>query len=79
MDEFKERIWLALKALSIAIRQKGAILYLMILKQNMLNNLLTNPWVYWPEIVGATILLTFAMMLIKKEAVGKFLLKGIAR
>ncbi|MBA7677351.1 hypothetical protein ES703_85608 [subsurface metagenome] len=36
MDEFKERIWLALKALSIAITQKGAILYLMILKQNML-------------------------------------------
>ena len=47
--------------------------------QNMLNGLLTNPWVYWPEIIGATILLTFTIILIKKEAVGKFLLKGIAR
>ena len=46
--------------------------------QNMLNNLLTNPWTYWFEIVGATILLTFAIMLIKKETVGKFLLKGIS-
>ena len=42
VDEFKERIWLASKSLSIAITQKGVILYLMILKQNKLNNLLTS-------------------------------------
>jgi len=47
--------------------------------RNMFNDLLTNPWVYWFEIVGATILLTFAIMLIKKKTLGKFLLKGISR
>ncbi len=46
--------------------------------QNMLNGLLTNPWIYSSEIMGATILLTFAIMLIKRETVGKFLLKGIS-
>lgn len=47
--------------------------------QKMLNALLTNSRVYWFEIVGATILLTFAIILIKKERVSKFLLKGISR
>ncbi len=47
--------------------------------QNMLDGLLSNPWIYSSEIMGATILLAFAIMLIKKETVGKFLLKGISR
>jgi len=46
--------------------------------ESIFQGLFTNPWVYWPEIIGAIILLRFGIILIKRGMVAKFLLKGVS-
>ncbi len=41
--------------------------------------LFTNPWVYVPEVIGAVVIITFGLTLIKRRAIGKFLFQGIMR
>ena len=44
--------------------------------ENIFQALFTNPWVYVPEAIGAGIIITFGLTLIKRRAIGKFLLQG---
>lgn len=44
--------------------------------ENIFQALFTNPWVYVPEVIGATVIITFGLALIKRRAIGKFLLQG---
>jgi len=44
--------------------------------ENIFQALLTNPWVYGPEVIGAAVIITFGLLLIKRRAIGKFLLQG---
>ena len=46
--------------------------------QSMFQELLTNPWMYLSEIIGALILVRFGAILVKKGMAGEFLLKGIS-
>lgn len=44
---------------------------------NIFSALFTNPWVYVPEIIGAAIIIIFGSTLIKRRAIGKFLVEGM--
>lgn len=47
--------------------------------ENMLQSLLANPWAYVPEVIGAIILITFGLTLIKRKTVSEFLSKGTTK
>jgi len=44
--------------------------------ENIFQALFTNPWVYVPEAIGATVIIIFGLILIKRRAIGKFLFQG---